>query len=155
MSQREHTEEGSPSMYGSPGFTLLEVICVMLLIGIVSMMVLSRTMDNSAQLMGEVEVVKGHLRYAQTRAMNSNQSWGIHFSGSSYTLEENGVTSVTALPGESGAVGTLAGGSISSTANPIVFNQWGNPGDTSITVTISDGTDTQFFTIAPFTGFIP
>lgn len=134
---------------------MLEVICVLLLIGIISTVIISRTMDNSTELLAEVEIVKGHVRYAQTRAMNSNQTWGINFSGSSYTLEENGATSVTSLPGESSAVGTLALGSISSTVNPIIFNEWGNPGANVITVIISAGPDSESFTLAPLTGFIP
>jgi len=142
-------------LHSSHGFTLLEVICVLLLVGIISTVIISRTLDNSVELIGEMEIVKGHLRYAQTRAMNSNQSWGINFSGSSYTLEENGAPSTTSLPGESSAIGTLALGSISSTVNPIVFNQWGNPGANAITVIVSDGSDAESFAIAPLTGFIP
>ncbi len=134
---------------------MLELICVLVLTGIISAVVISRVMDNSVELIAEMEMVKGHLRYAQTRAMNSDQSWGINFSGSSYTLEENGAASATALPGESGAVATLATGSVSTTANPIVFNQWGNPGAGAITVTVTAGADSESFTISPLTGFIP
>jgi prepilin-type N-terminal cleavage/methylation domain-containing protein len=155
MEQSDHPERGNTPLKTSNGFTLLEVICVLLLIGIVTTVVLSRTMDHSVELISEMEVAKGHLRYAQSRAMNSNQSWGINFSGSSYTLEEDGAASVTALPGLNGAICTLAEGAINSTVNPIIFNQWGNPGATAITVTISDGTDSHSFTIAPLTGFIP
>ena len=155
MKQRAYPDYPYTSLASSNGFTLLEVICVLLLIGIVTTVVLSRTMDHSVELIAEMEVLKGHLRYAQARAMNSNQSWGINFSGSSYTLEEDGAASVTALPGLNGAICTLAEGIINSTVNPIIFNQWGNPGTTAITVTISDGTDSQSFTIAPLTGFIP
>ena len=133
----------------------MEVICVLLLVGIVAAVVLSRTMDRSVELIGEIEFVKGHLRYAQARAMNSNTSWGINVSGSSYTLEEDGATSITALPGLNGAVCTLTQGAISSSINPIVFDQWGSPGATPITVTISDGSESQLFTISPLTGFIP
>ena len=150
-----HLNRSTRVLHSSHGFTMLEVICVLLLIGIISAVIISRAIDNSVELIGEMEIVKGHLRYAQTRAMNSNQSWGINFSGSSYTLEENGATSVTSLPGESSAVSTLALGSISTTANPVVFNQWGNPGADAITVTVSDGSDAESFTIAPLTGFIP
>ena len=134
---------------------MLELICVLVLTAIISAVVIGRAMDNSVELIAEMEKVKGHLRYAQTRAMNSDQSWGINFSGSSYTLEENGAASTTALPGESGAVATLGSGSVSTTANPIVFNQWGNPGAGAITVTVSDGGDSESFTISPLTGFIP
>jgi MSHA pilin protein MshC len=155
MKQNGCLDKGKTTLYSSHGFTMLEVLCVLLLVGIISTVIISRTMDNSAELIAEVEIVKGHLRYAQTRAMNSNQSWGINFSGSSYTLEEDGTTSTISLPGENGAVGTLALGSISSTVNPVVFNQWGNPGTNPITVTVSDGSDAESFTISPLTGFIP
>lgn len=155
MKQSARPQRGNIALRDSLGFTLVEVICVLLLIGIVTTVVLSRTMNHSVELIAEMEVVKGHLRYAQSRAMNSNQSWGINFSGNSYTLEEDGAASVTALPGLNGAINTLAEGTISPTTNPIVFNQWGNPGATPITVTISDGTESQSFTISPLTGFIP
>ena len=155
MRQSDLPDKGNTPLDNSNGFTLLEVICVLLLIGIVTTVVLSRTMDHSVELIAEMEVVKGHLRYAQARAMNSSQSWGINFSSSSYTLEENGATSVTALPGLNGAICTLAEGTLSSSVNPIIFNQWGNPGATPITVTISDSNESQSFTISPLTGFIP
>ncbi|MCK5516930.1 MAG: type II secretion system protein [Desulfobulbaceae bacterium] len=155
MKQGNHPDRGNILLNSRHGFTLVEVICVLLLISIVTTVVLSRTMDHSVELIAEMEVVKGHLRYAQSRAMNSNQGWGINFSGNSYTLEEDGAASVTALPGLNGAINTLAEGTISSSANPIIFNQWGNPGATPITVTISDGTESQSFTISPLTGFIP
>jgi hypothetical protein len=87
--------------------------------------------------------------------MNSNESWGINFSGNSYTLEENNTASTTALPGKSGAVGTLSLGTITSSINPVVFNQWGSPGSTAINITISDGSASQSFTISALTGFIP
>jgi prepilin-type N-terminal cleavage/methylation domain-containing protein len=161
MKQRAYPDYPYTSLASSNGFTLLEVICVLLLIGIVTTVVLSRTMDHSVELIAEMEVLKGHLRYAQSRAMNSNQSWGINFSSSSYTLEENETASITALPGLSGATYTLAEGTISS-VNRVTFGQWGNPIDPSgnpetsqITVTISGGTESQSFTIAPITGFIP
>jgi prepilin-type N-terminal cleavage/methylation domain-containing protein len=142
-------------LFSKNGFTLLEALCVLTLIAIVTTVILSRVMDNSVELIGEMEAVKGHLRYAQTRAMNSNQTWGINFSANSYTLEENNTTSTTALPGESGAVGTLAQGSVTSSVNPVVFNQWGSPGSTDVSVTISDGSDSLSFTISALTGFIP
>jgi prepilin-type N-terminal cleavage/methylation domain-containing protein len=155
MKQSDQPDKKITPLNNTHGFTLVEVICVLLLIGIITTVVLSRTMDHSTELIAEIEMIKGHLRYAQARAMNSNQSWGINFSSSSYTLEEDGAASVTALPGLNGAIRTLTEGTISSTVNPIVFNQWGNPGTTAITVTISDGTDSQSFTIGPVTGFIP
>ena len=139
----------------SNGFTLLETLSVLTLIAVVTTLIVTRFMDKSVELIGEIEAVKGHLRYAQTRAMNSNESWGINFATNFYTLEENNTTSTTPLPGKSSAVGTLSLGTITSTVNPVVFNQWGSPGAIDINVTISDGSASQSFTISALTGFIP
>ncbi|MDP2105628.1 MAG: type II secretion system protein, partial [Desulfobulbaceae bacterium] len=77
------------------GFTLIEVIAVLLLMGIMVAIAVGRSGESSSQadLIGATETVKNHLRYAQSTAMNSDLSWGINFSGSTYTLRDaNNVT---------------------------------------------------------------
>lgn len=137
------------------GFTLIEIIAVLLLIGIVSAVVVSRSLDNNAEIVGETEVIKGHLRFAQTRAMNSDQTWGIRFTGGTVTLLENGVASAISLPGQNISSYTLVKGSAASSTNPVVFDEWGSPGSDVITVTVSIGSDSRSFGITPLTGFIP
>ncbi|MBT8360762.1 MAG: type II secretion system GspH family protein, partial [Deltaproteobacteria bacterium] len=68
MKQSTHLNRSTRVLNSSHGFSMLEVICVLLLIGIISTVIISRAMDNSAELLAEVEIVKGHVRYAQTRA---------------------------------------------------------------------------------------
>ena len=63
------------------GFTLLEMIAVMIVIGIVSVVVVISMMQTSSSLAGYTALLKTHLRYAQTLAMNSDTGniWGIRF----------------------------------------------------------------------------
>ena len=63
------------------GFTLLEVMAVMILMGIIGVIVVSSRTDSRANLVGRTEAVKSHLRYAQSRAMSTDDRvWGIIFS---------------------------------------------------------------------------
>ncbi|MCX5852854.1 MAG: type II secretion system protein [Deltaproteobacteria bacterium] len=73
------------------GFSLLEVITVLIIIGILMAIVAYRTNDSSYRLNSQAGVVTGHIRYAQTQAMNANPSaglnvWGIKCDGTRYWL---------------------------------------------------------------------
>lgn len=63
------------------GFTLLEGIAVMIVIGIISAVAAISMMKTSSSLAGYTALLKTHLRYAQTLAMNSDTGniWGIRF----------------------------------------------------------------------------
>jgi len=52
------------------GYSLVEVIVVMVIIVIISVVIVSRTSDLSAGLINQTEILKTHLRYAQTLAMS-------------------------------------------------------------------------------------
>ena len=73
------------------GFTLIEVIAVLIIIAVIAVVAVSRSVDYSAEVYAGADALKAHLRYAQTMAMNSNPSsgaavWGISGTGSSYWL---------------------------------------------------------------------
>ena len=74
------------------GFTIFEVITVMFLISIFSIVLVTRLMDTSTELSVQTDVIKTHLRYAQTRAMSSNEIWGVVFEESTYSLFRKGDT---------------------------------------------------------------
>ncbi len=138
------------------GFTLFEIIATLVLISVVAVSIVSRA-GNNTDLIAAAEILKGHLRYAQSRAMSLDQNWGIFFVGNTYTLQQNGVASGV-LPGESGNTVNLSGG-ITITAvpapNPIVFSSnWGIPGAPTA-VTLADGPNSETITITSETGFIP
>ncbi len=138
------------------GFTLIEIISVLVLLGILAAVVVSKNIDTGADALGEMEGIRGHLRYAQMKAMNSNTTWGILLAGNTYTLQQNGAASATPFPGEDTSTHAMPTGSTASaTVNPITFDQWGSPGAATITVTVTAGTASQAFTVSQITGFIP
>lgn len=137
------------------GFTLIEVIAVLVIIAIIGAVVVSRGISTAdVNVQTEIETVKSHLRYAQYLAMNDiyPTKWGINFQGSSYTLIKDVSGSQTTpftLPGESSATHSFAS-PITATVAPVLFDEWGSPpGATSITV------GGQTVTITATTGFIP
>lgn len=141
-----------PPHFCDKGFTLIEVIAILLLMGILSAIAVTRSSNFGADtdVRAATEVVKNHLRYAQTKAMNSNVSWGLNFSGSTYTLRDANNVSAS-LPGD-----LPQGMAFASTVNPLMFeNRWGSPGNTTITVTVSKGGSSQTITVTKNTGFIP
>ena len=105
------------------GFTLIEIISVLLVIGILSAVAISRMVfshqdvDNTAR----VEKLKTQLRYAQSRAMNTDEIWGIEFSGTSYHLFNGGnVSNTVHLPGEDSVnISLPSGTSIVQSGTPV------------------------------------
>jgi MSHA pilin protein MshC len=140
---------------GKGGFTLMEIIAVLVILAVVSAVVVSRGMGTeTAKLQAEVDTLKGNLRYAQYRAMNDLPAtqWGINLGGSSYTLvrvDTSGTTSPLNLPGTSSATHNFT--PISATPATVLFDDWGNPGNTSITLAFGGKT----ITVTANTGFIP
>ncbi len=144
------------------GFTMIEAIAVLVILVIVSAVVLSRGMTtDEVNLQAELGTLKGHLRFAQYRAMNDlpTTRWGISLAGSSYTLvrvDAGGMTSPLSLPGESSAVHSFA--PISATPATVLFNDWGEPGTTyaggpsAADITLAFGGKT--ITVTADTGFI-
>jgi prepilin-type N-terminal cleavage/methylation domain-containing protein len=155
------------------GFTAIEVVAVILIIAIVGVIAVSRfTAATSYSVATEAETMKANLRYAQFRALSdadttytvNNATWGISFSGNSYTLQKNRINATTIFPGENSPTHNLPGG-ISITAGggtTVTYDVWGRPIDTSgnpltsnIMITISDGFSPQTITVTQNTGFIP
>lgn len=151
-----------PRLSHRGGFTLLEIIAVLVLVGILAAVVVNRGMSSSRDLIPQENVVKTHLRFAQLKAMTDDESssWGISFSVDSYTLQREGSDASIGLPGNNPKPPNgpntykFEGITITSTPNPVAFDSWGSPG-TSITVTLTQGGESRSFTIADHTGFIP
>ena len=139
------------------GFTLFEIIMVLLLLGVISYFAASRLFSGDVPTqVAEMELVKNHLRYAQSRAMNSESSWGIKFgSATRYWLfkgsEEN---AVIRLPDVETADGAMQLHGIQVTPPPgskIAFDAFGSPGTTTIALATTAGN----ITVTKNTGFIP
>lgn len=62
------------------GFTLLEVIAVLIIVAIVALVVGSKVSRVKSNLTGRAELLKSHVRYAQSMAMSTDErNWGIRF----------------------------------------------------------------------------
>jgi MSHA pilin protein MshC len=145
---------------GQGGFTLFEIIMVLLLLGVVTYFAATRLFsDDMPTQVAEMELVKNHLRFAQARAMNSESSWGIKFESSTRYCLINSSDEVCGdgkllLPGVESSDGVMVLGSIQVTppaGNKIAFDSFGSPGAATIILSTTAGN----ITVTQNTGFIP
>ena len=109
------------------GFTLIELISVLLIMGIVAAVVVSRVGTSNNEVIAQIEVVKSHLRYAQSRAMNSDKKWGVRFDTSRYWLFKDGnISNKVTFPAEDSDTVTLPSG-MSVGTEIVSFDSWGKP----------------------------
>ncbi len=108
------------------GFTLIELIMVLVVAAVIAVIAISRLMSTGTELIAQTDVIKAHLRYAQARAMGSDVIWGIEFQGSTYSLFQNGNTSDTVtMIGEDSDTLNLPSGT--SASEIVSFDSWGKP----------------------------
>ncbi|MCD4675770.1 MAG: type II secretion system GspH family protein, partial [Desulfobacula sp.] len=66
------------------GFSLIEVVSVLLLLSIVSIIIVPRLFNTGADDAVTIDKIKTHLRYAKLRSMNSQVKWGVKFDNTSH-----------------------------------------------------------------------
>lgn len=147
----------------------MEVVVVLIIIGIVSVMIIGRSDIGQTDLMAQTEVVKSHIRYAQSRSMNANRIWGIHCedSGKAYWLFVDGdpANQKRILPGEESLIVDLMAYQLTMTPTTVTFDGRGRPcSDTdgsilqanNISLLMSSGGGaTTTISITRNTGFVP
>lgn len=153
------------------GFTFLEIIAVVFIIAIISAVIFSRIFFSNVDLIGQTEVLKTQIRYAQSQSMNSDVIWGIRSSGSDYWLFKDGnINTKVLLPGEESTTLSWAKKGISAAeAFTLSFDDRGIPhtdaaategqelisSDPESQISLTSQGETQIITITPNTGFIP
>jgi len=152
------------SPHGCQGFTLIEVISTLMLIGILAAIAISRAHSTvDVDVATATAMLKTHLRYAQTKAMNSDESWGISFTVAPYGLQ-NASGVAEPLPTDPNEAGNFpAEITLTPSVNPVMFdNRWGYPADNTgtvlaadCTITVSKGDASQTVTVTKNTGFVP
>jgi len=144
--------------HSNQGFTMIEVIAVLVIVGILAV-VAAVKMSNTSDydLASQLEVVKGHLRLAQAKALASGSSWGINFTTSTtyYMFQETAPTTPVLILGEDNATVDLvtkkSALTITSAPQTITFDAYGSPGTTTLTVATNGGN----ITVTKNTSFIP
>jgi len=137
------------------GFTFIEIVAVLVLIGIVGALAAARLAAiDPYRLTAETDAVKNLLRYAQLKALADEVPWKISFTAASYTLLRNDTPAH--LPAEATATRAFAGGvTITSGAVTVAFDEWGSPGPADITLTLGAGGEARSVLVTKNTGFIP
>lgn len=149
------------------GFTLVEIVAVLILLGFLAFGILSFASDTRTGLTAETNRVKSHLRYAQIRAQADIYEWRLVFTDNQ-TYQIGPVVNPGAgftpqnIPGTSETQRTLDHGVTVAANTTIRFDSWGRPltdagipRGTSQTMTLSDGEGAQDILITAQTGLIP
>ena len=158
------------------GFTLIEIIAVLIVLGILAAVIISRAMSTTSSTRSAQEsVVKNHIRYAQALAVKQGTIWGVKCDGTDYwlfrTIDPDTAPNQRALPGEENAKITMADKHIAMNAFTVFFDAVGRPytaytnattntpvsaaNPISITLDSVPAGATVTFGITPETGFMP
>ena len=147
---------------------MVEVTVVVVLIGIVAAAVFARSITTDRiNIVGEVDKIRNHIRYAQSMAMKRNEVWVISCDGTRYWLSDITLNPV-ALPGATSDRISLADLGISMNSFVVYFDPVGIPYHSYVdedsntpvtsgnprTITISAGSESQTLTVTPQTGWV-
>ncbi|HEX3096704.1 MAG TPA: GspH/FimT family pseudopilin [Usitatibacter sp.] len=150
---------------GRGGFSLLELVAVLSIVGLLAVFVLPRLTNAPGVTISAVaSQVAGSVRYAQSLAMSRGQRYRVAFTATSYQVTDGtGAPIVQPMASGTGPVSvapaTLSGFNPPLTAGYIAFDTLGTPYVSptlplaaAATILITSGTDTASVTVAPETG---
>jgi MSHA pilin protein MshC len=115
-----------------PGFTLVEIIVVLLLISIIAATVFSRaTNTDRLNFVSQVEIIKNQIRYPQSIAMKRGEFWGFSSDASEYWIfsgtNKDNVAAQERLPGERTDKLSLNDLGVTMEAFTVYFDKYGRP----------------------------
>lgn len=140
-----------------PGFTLLESIIVLVILGIVSAYAVVHTSmsQNEYDIRAEGDLLISILRYTQFKALSdgaNNGDWVLTTASGAYFVTYDGNNSLN-LPGQNANSHDLPVG-MTISGGPITYDRWGSPGNSDIPLTISMDGKSRTITVSGGTGDI-
>ena len=163
---------GRTDLARAGGFTLIELITVIIILGILALVVTTRSGSLGGAELARMAEVRAQIRFVQLRAMKTGQVHGFACDGANYwAFSGNDASNATArlsLPGETSALVDMSaatGKNMSMTAFTSFFDGFGIPYTAApsvgtklaapATITITAGGGTGTLTITPETGYVP
>jgi len=151
------------------GFTVLEVVVVLVLISIIAAATFTRSITtDQINFLGQADKIISHIRYAQSMAMKRNEVWGIFNTENDYWLfqwtEPGYEANMKRLPGQETDIISLLDLNLHMDYFVLYFDGIGkpyeqnryNPLTTELGIKIenSDRSQSKTFYITPETGLI-
>lgn len=138
--------------------TLVEVVAILAVLAILGAVATRALRPTGVTLTAQRGLLASHLRYVQAMAMAAGAAhdWGVQIQTDRYGLRLDGaLPSGVNLPGAGSAVRLFpAGVSASSGSTLVVFDAWGSPGASDVTITLTDGSSSQTVVVTAVTGFV-
>ena len=153
-------------MQNNHGFTLIEIIIVLVLISIISVTVFSRSLTTDRMtLVGEVAKVRNHIRYPQSMAMKRGEFWGFRCDTNDYWIFSgtNPAANQKILPGQAAMNISLDDLGVTMDGFTVFFDEFGRPfwNDPSTPIAVHQqivltdtGSESQSIRILGETGYI-
>jgi len=150
------------------GFTLIEIIVVLVLISIISAAAFTRSITtDQMNFMSQYNKIQNQVRYPQSIAMKHGQYWGFSCDSTNYWMFTGTNKAIAAnrelLPGQQEEVISLNSLGVTMGGFTVIFDKYGRPyspdwttplSDNKVVVLTDSGSESKSFTILPETGLI-
>jgi prepilin-type N-terminal cleavage/methylation domain-containing protein len=137
------------------GFTLIELIMVIVIMGALSAVAMSKFNRNSFDVAAAAGELVLAIRYAQEKSMSNSgaTNYQIEITGTGFAVTQGGAAIVHPVTGEPGYTKIWSDITLDTTTM-IIFDAYGNPGlGAALTITLSKGSDNDSVTVENVTGF--
>lgn len=150
------------------GFTAIELLAVIVIAALLAASFFAYFRQRDNDLQAQTDILKTHIRYTQSRAINTDTRWGLRFETDSrmyWLYRDPDVSTRIALPGQTNEEVNLGEMELDITGSSfnLLFDTWGRPVLTVRTFTDGqlalnlnrNGTDGDAIIITENTGFVP
>lgn len=140
------------------GFTLIELIVVMLVMAVLATYVGTRWSFGDVTVSAQAEQLARDLRHAQMLAMQQGQTLRLESTGGGYRVTD-GASVITDPATQQNFIQTLDNG-VSLGGGPVEFDSLGRPvnggnlASAAVNFSLSGDSDTAAVNVAPVTGFV-